>query len=74
MKILYAISVLSFCLLLWAAVAIVRHIRRAPTTPLAPSDPESHPALTPDTARRRFPSAAPTPHSAVKPHPGPRLS
>lgn len=70
MKILYAISVLSFCLLLWAGVAIMRHIRRVP---IDPSEPEAHPDLTPDpdTARRRFKSAAP---SGTKTSPGPKLS
>jgi hypothetical protein len=34
MKILFAIALLSFCLLLWAAVAITRHIRRGQFEPL----------------------------------------
>ncbi len=55
MKILFAISVLSFCLLLWAAVAITRHIRRSQSAQAihaASTDPDI--TLTTDAANDRI--------------------
>jgi hypothetical protein len=65
MKILFAISVLSFCLLLWAAVGITRHIRRSQADKLSHADPQpiatqSAPAGDPlkSTHRPRYASAS----------------
>jgi len=43
MGILYAISILSFCVLLWAAIAIARHIRA--------TQPAEEPILTVETPK-----------------------
>ena len=55
MLILYILSVLSFLVLVWAAISITRHIRRnsavSPSSPDAPQDP-LRPTSAPSSTRR----------------------
>ncbi len=70
MKILYVIALVSFAALLWAAVAIARHVRKgavAPDPPAADNSPEALEQRLSTLTRKPSAEARPTSRSTSRP-------